>query len=102
LEDLAGRQHDDAENDKCVRKTTTAAHILTELKKMTSRCIAMLDLQNCGLSGQDAERFQRCLNLSDNQIGAEGAGTLAGGLPQRPVLSHLRLNGNQIGTEGAE
>ena len=29
-------------------------HILTELEKMTTRCrITMLDLENCGMSGQD-------------------------------------------------
>jgi hypothetical protein len=66
-------------------------HMLTELEKMTSRWITMLDLQNRGLSGQ--LRMQRgCtgvlaqshglpqLNLSDNQIGAEGAGTAASAL----------------------
>jgi hypothetical protein len=32
--------------------------LLTELEKMTSRCrITILDLVNCGMSGQDAQRF---------------------------------------------
>ena len=57
-------------------------HILTELEKMTSLCrITILDVENCGMSGQDAER-------------------LAGVLAQCPALSELYLNGNQLGAEG--
>jgi len=41
------------------------------------------------------------LRLRKNQIGAEGAGRLAGVLPQIPCLSILDLFGNQIGDEGA-
>ncbi len=86
-------------------------HILTELEKMTSRCrITILDLKNCGVRGQDAERhaavLAQCpalnrLYLDGNQLEAEGA-LLPGVLPQCPVLSKLNLGGNQIGNEGAE
>ena len=43
----------------------------------------------------------RHLSLSDNQIGAEGAGSLAGVLGQLPSLAHLNLDCNKIGEEGA-
>ena len=50
---------------------------------MTSRCrITILDLNKCGMSGQDAER-------------------LAGVLEQCPALSELCLGGNHIGNQGA-
>ena len=57
---------------------------------MASRCrITILDLENCGMSGQDAER-------------------LAGVLTHCPALSELYLNDkigdqgdNQIGDQGA-
>ena len=86
-------------------------HILTELEKMTSRCrITMLDLKNCGMSGQDAGRLpgvlSQCPALSTlalvyNQIGDQGARN-AGVLPQQcAALSHLALDGNQIGEYGA-
>ena len=77
---------------------------------MTSRCrITILDLHECGMSGQDAERLagvlEQCpalseLHVNDNQIGAEGAGRLAGVLAQCPALSLLGLEGNHIGVEG--
>ncbi len=44
-------------DDVLFLKLQRLLHILTKLEKMTSRCITMLDLQNSGLSGQDAERF---------------------------------------------
>jgi hypothetical protein len=57
-------------------------HILTELEKLTTRCrITILDLENCGMSGKDAER-------------------LAGVLAHCPALSELYLNDNQIGDQG--
>ena len=87
-------------------------HILTELEKMTSRCrITILDLKNCGMSGQDAERLAgvlaQCpalseLYLNDNELGAEGAGRLAGVLPQCPALSYLNLSSNEIGAEATD
>ena len=55
-------------------------HILTELEKMTSRCrITILDLQKCGMSGQDARRLAgvlaQCSGLSqlylDGQVGSQ-------------------------------
>ena len=86
-------------------------HILTELEKMTSRCcITMLDLENCGMSGQDAGRLSgvlaQCpalstLALDGNQIGEYGARMLPGVLPQCPALSTLTLEDNQIGDQGA-
>jgi hypothetical protein len=42
------------------------------------------------------------LNLSDNQIGPDGAERLAGVLAQCPALAHLDLCGNQIGPTGAD
>ena len=41
------------------------------------------------------------LNLDGNQLEAEGAGSLAGVLPQCPALSVLDLGGNQIEDQGA-
>ena len=41
------------------------------------------------------------LHLGVNQIGAEGAGRVAGVLPQSPALSILFLEDNEIGDEGA-
>jgi hypothetical protein len=86
-------------------------HILTELEKMTSRCrITILDLEHCGISGQDAERLAgvlaQCPALSElyldgNQIGDQGAGNIARILPQCPALSTLDLESNQIGEQGA-
>jgi Ran GTPase-activating protein (RanGAP) involved in mRNA processing and transport len=77
-------------------------HILTELEKMTSRCrITILDLENCGMSDQDAERLAgvlaQCpalseLYLNDNQIGDQGAGRLAGVLAQCSALSRIILS----------
>ena len=87
-------------------------HILTELEKMTSPCrITILDISNCGMSGQDAERLAgvlaQCPSLSElylrvNQIGDQGAGRLAGVLPQCPALSCLDLSLNEIGAEAAD
>ena len=42
----------------------------------------------------------RHLSLSDNQIGAEGAGRLAGVLGQCSSLAHLDLSYNGVGDEG--
>jgi hypothetical protein len=69
-------------NEVCCKRERLL-HILTALEKMTSRCrITILDLKNCGMSGQDA-------------------GRLAGVLAQRPALSELYLKGNQLGAQGA-
>ena len=57
-------------------------HILTELEKMTSRCrITILDVDKCGMSGQDAER-------------------LAGVLAQCPALSELYLKSRENDKKG--
>ena len=66
-------------------------HILKQLEKMTSQCrITRLDLSSCSISGQDVETLAgllaQCpglfeLDLSDNEIGDEGAGRFAGVLP---------------------
>ena len=59
-------------------------HMLADLEKMASRCrITTLNLEGCGMSGQDA-------------------GRLPGVLPQCPELSLLNLGGNRIGAAGAE
>ena len=86
-------------------------HILTELEKMTSRCrITILDLENCGMSDQDAERLAgvlaQCpalafLDLSYNCIGPPGAESLAGVLAQCPAQAHLDLSFNVIDAAGA-
>jgi hypothetical protein len=50
--------------------------------RLPMKRITILDLEKCGMSGQDAERN-------------------AGVLPQCLSLSHLSLEGNQIGDQGA-
>ncbi len=70
-------------------------HILTELEKMTSRCrITILDLEDCGMSGQDAGVLPECralshLYLENNQIGDQGAGRLRAVWSGEPI--HLVL-----------
>jgi Leucine-rich repeat (LRR) protein len=86
--------------------------VLRQLAAMTVRClITTLELPECEMKGQDAERLAgvlgQCrelvhLNLSDNQIGPDGAERLAGVLAQCPALAHLDLCGNQIGPTGAD
>jgi Ran GTPase-activating protein (RanGAP) involved in mRNA processing and transport len=87
-------------------------HMLADLEKMASRCrITTLNLEGCGMSGQDAGRLwallPQCpelslLNLGGNRIGAAGAERLAGVLPQCPALAYLSLGYNRIGDAGAE
>ena len=84
--------------------------ILAQLATMPKNCrIIRLDLPNCQMRGQNAERLvgvlAQCpslahLILSYNAIGAEGSGTLAGVLPQCPALFRLSLGGNPLGDEG--
>jgi Ran GTPase-activating protein (RanGAP) involved in mRNA processing and transport len=42
------------------------------------------------------------LDLSDNEMGAAGAASLAGVLAHCPALAHLNLSGNSFGAAGAE
>jgi len=42
------------------------------------------------------------LNLWGNQIGPNGAKSLAGVLPQCQTLAHLYLHANKIGPDGAK
>jgi hypothetical protein len=85
---------------------------LRQLAAMTARWhIITLELSQCGMEGQDAERLAgvlaQCpalahLELSDNyHFGAAGVEWIAGVLGHCRELVHLNLWGNQIGYSGA-
>ena len=83
---------------------------------MTARCrITTLELRSCAntaITGPRAEWLAggvlaQCralvhLDLSENQIGTDGASCFAGVLAQCPALAHLELWYNDIGTVGRE
>jgi hypothetical protein len=84
--------------------------VLMQLAAMTAWClIHTLELPECQMKGQDAERFAgvlaHCpalahLDLSENNFGAAGAQRLAGVLGQCAALAHLNLSGNDIEAGG--
>jgi Ran GTPase-activating protein (RanGAP) involved in mRNA processing and transport len=86
--------------------------VLRQLAAMTAWCrITTLELPECKMKGQDAERLAgvlwQCrellhLNLSRNRIGEGGAAGLAGVLPQCTALAHLDLSYNGIEAGGTE
>jgi Ran GTPase-activating protein (RanGAP) involved in mRNA processing and transport len=87
--------------------------VMRQLTLMTAWCrIRTLDLPDCGMQEQDAERLAgvlaQCpalahLDLCGNSgFGAAGAERLAGVLGQCRELVHLNLSGNYIGAGGAE
>jgi hypothetical protein len=66
---------------------------------------SIFNIENCSISGQDAERLAgvlaQCpalsrLNLDNNQLGAEGAGSLAEVLPQCLSLFVLSLRAEVV------
>ncbi len=86
--------------------------VLRQLAAMIARCrITTLQLrsspQSCAITGPHAEWLAgevlaQCralvhLYLSGNQIGPDGAESLAGLLAQCPALAHLNLSRNRIG-----
>ena len=95
-----------------VRPVFSTNHILTQLEKMTSRClITILDLKLAQIGDKGARRLAEVLpqcpalsglNLTENHIGVGGGRSLGRVLPQCPALSHLNLKGNQIGCEGTK
>ena len=86
--------------------------VMRQLAVETARCrITTLELPECDMKGQDAERLAgvlgQCrelvhLNLSGNSIGAGGAESFAEVLAQCAALAHLDLGWNQIGPGGAQ
>ena len=98
------------------RNGTTAEKlqfIISQLSALTAWCrITALELPRCQIKGfaNIFEDFlsiiQQCtglahLDLSRNDLGAEGAGRLAGVLGQCPALAYLNLSCNKIGPAGA-
>jgi Ran GTPase-activating protein (RanGAP) involved in mRNA processing and transport len=94
--------------------------VLRQLTPLTTWCrISTLDLHQCEMNGQDAERLAGVLaqcpalahldlcglveggRTGGNQIGPDGAESIAGVLAQCPALAHLDLWNNGIGYEGA-
>jgi hypothetical protein len=87
--------------------------VLRQLTAMSARfCITTLELRSCAIAGPHAEWLAggvlaQCralvhLDLSENQIGTDGAGSFAGVLAQCPALAHLNLCNNEIGDTGAD
>jgi Ran GTPase-activating protein (RanGAP) involved in mRNA processing and transport len=87
--------------------------VLRQLTGMSARCsITTLELRRCAITGPHAEWLAggvlaQCralvhLDLSENNIGPDGAESLAGVLAQCPALTFLDLSGNQFGDPGAE
>ncbi len=87
--------------------------VMRQLTLMAAWCrISTLELPECDMKGQDAERLAavlaQCpalahLDLSDNyNFGSAGAEKLAGVLGQCRELVHLNLWGNKMGNAGAE
>ena len=74
--------------------------------------VTKLELRGCAITGPHAEWLAggvlaQCralvhLNLRENDIGPDGAESLAGVLGQCTALAHLDLRYNQIGDSGAE
>ena len=97
---------DDARNGTATAKRQ---FVLSQLEVMTVSClITTLELSECKMKGQDAERLEgnpalTHLDLSGNSyFGTSGSERLAGVLGQCRELVHLNLHGNKIGSAGAE
>jgi Ran GTPase-activating protein (RanGAP) involved in mRNA processing and transport len=102
--------------------------VLRQLTPLTTWCrISTLDLHQCEMNEQDAERLADvlaqcpalshldlcgfvevgrrhggCYQIGGNQIGSGGAESIAGVLAQCPALAHLDLSHNGIHNAGAE
>ena len=79
---------------------------------MSARClITTLELRSFAITGPHAEWLAggvlaQCralvhLDLSETDIGPDGAESLAGVLAQCPALTHLNLSCNELGPDGA-